>query len=248
MGERLATLLLVLSLLGVATSQNVQQQICTQKDCKGKCQSGPSCAQICSVDDCRMNYNCVGRCSLMCLKGGCPEMICVNEQKSGTCNIACNKGNCKNMKASAGLNNTLSCPGGSCDMECSNDTSTCIAICTAGNCNLKCKAKSCYMMCEAGKCHVTAGFATENIELRGTDSKVTCANGRKCGEAKCYKNNNCISYMANPLNETIKKGKFDVKVIFKELKPFNGTKSAAESVHASILMMVITGICFAISH
>ena len=83
MGERLMIPLLALSLLGVAASQNNMPGIssCTQKDCKGKCQSGPSCAQICSVDDCRMNYNCVGRCSLMCLKGGCPEMICVNEQK-----------------------------------------------------------------------------------------------------------------------------------------------------------------------
>ncbi len=79
MGKRFATLLLAFSLLGVAASR----QLCAQKDCTGKCQSGP-CEQMCTVDDCRMNYNCVGSCSLICLKGGCPEMICVNEQKVGT--------------------------------------------------------------------------------------------------------------------------------------------------------------------
>jgi len=251
MGERLATLLLALSLLGVAASQNVQQQICTQKDCKGKCQSGPSCAQMCSVDDCRMNYNCVGRCSLMCLKGGCPEMICVNEEKSGTCNIACNNGNCKNMKATAGLNSTLACPAGSCDMECSNYASTCAAVCMKGNCNLKCKAKSCLVMCQGGNCQVTAGVGTKMVRIMsGSNSKVTCATGNQCGKAGCDANKNCVSYVENPFNEipTPKSKPKDTK------KPSNGTVpkqkpvGAAESVHTSVLMMVITGICIAISH
>ncbi len=131
------------------------------------------------------------------------------------------------MKATAGLQNTLACPGGSCDMECSNYASTCIANCTAGNCNLKCKAKSCLVMCQGGNCHVTAGVDTKMVRIMSdSNSTVTCATGSHCGEAGCDAIKNCVSYVKDP---------------FKAV-------GAAESVHASVLMMVITAICFAISH
>ncbi len=153
--------------------------------------------------------------------------FCCLSLQSGTCNIACSKGNCKNMKATAGLNSTLACPAGSCDMECSNYASTCAAVCMKGNCNLKCKAKSCLVMCQGGNCHVTAGVGTKMVRIiSGSNSKVTCATGNQCGKAGCDANKNCVSYVENPFKAA-------------------GT---AESVHASIWMMVITGIFIAISH
>ncbi len=178
----------------------------------------------------------------------------------GRCNLACRKRDCKIMRATASFKNMLQCSDGPCDMECSSYTSTCDAICSKGNCNLKCKSRSCSITCSSN-CTVTGGLGTVKIVVFGRNTRVLCANGSSCGEEGCSLHNNCVSYMEDPLNEIPNIRLFETSpipttpVLLTKPKPSvsrdvstQQAVGAAESPHASVWILIATGICIAICH
>ncbi len=122
--------------------------------------------------------------------------------QNGNCSLVCVGTHC-NMKALSDTSSSFSCPQGNCDMECSNYNSVCTFFCSR-NCNIKCKAKSCSYTCDYGNCNIIGGLGTKKItESFAKNTKIICAKGSKCGDEGCDSKNNCVTYVANPLNETV---------------------------------------------